>query len=108
MHAKTGTYWVDNELTGKAMLTSKAMAGYLETASGRPLVFAFFVNNVGLDAPRPGGTVSTPPPTPGAAGQAARSSTGATRDPARLPRDPPGRPRPRPKRKPGHSTEMFI
>ena len=57
-HAKTGTYWVDNELSGKAVLTSKALAGYLETASGRPLVFAFFVNNVMLDAPRPGRTVS--------------------------------------------------
>ena len=41
-HAKTGTYCVDNELTGKTVLTSKALAGYLETASGRPLVFAIF------------------------------------------------------------------
>ena len=57
-HAKTGTYWVDNELSGKALLTSKALAGYLETASGRPLVIAFFVNNVMLDAPKPGRTVS--------------------------------------------------
>jgi D-alanyl-D-alanine carboxypeptidase/D-alanyl-D-alanine-endopeptidase (penicillin-binding protein 4) len=57
-HAKTGTYWVDNELSGKALLTSKALAGYLETSSGRPLVFAFFVNNVMLDAPKPGRTVS--------------------------------------------------
>jgi D-alanyl-D-alanine carboxypeptidase/D-alanyl-D-alanine-endopeptidase (penicillin-binding protein 4) len=58
VHAKTGTYFVDNELTGKAMLTSKALAGYLETAAGRPLIIAFFVNNVGLDAPRPGHSVS--------------------------------------------------
>jgi D-alanyl-D-alanine carboxypeptidase/D-alanyl-D-alanine-endopeptidase (penicillin-binding protein 4) len=57
-HAKTGTYWVDNELSGKALLTSKALAGYLETRSGRPLVVAFFLNNVMLDAPRPGRTVS--------------------------------------------------
>lgn len=48
--AKTGTYSVDNGLTGKSVLTSKALAGYMETASGRPLVFAFFVNNVALDA----------------------------------------------------------
>jgi D-alanyl-D-alanine carboxypeptidase/D-alanyl-D-alanine-endopeptidase (penicillin-binding protein 4) len=47
--AKTGTYWVDNGLDGKAILTSKALAGYMETASGRPLVFAFFVNEVPLD-----------------------------------------------------------
>jgi D-alanyl-D-alanine carboxypeptidase/D-alanyl-D-alanine-endopeptidase (penicillin-binding protein 4) len=49
-HAKTGTYFLDNALTGKSVLTSKALAGYMETASGRPLVFAFFVNNVPLDA----------------------------------------------------------
>lgn len=46
--AKTGTYWVSNSLNGEAILTSKALAGYMETASGRPLVFAFFVNNVPL------------------------------------------------------------
>lgn len=48
--AKTGTYWVENALNDKAILTSKALAGYMETASGQPLVFAFFVNNVPLDA----------------------------------------------------------
>jgi D-alanyl-D-alanine carboxypeptidase/D-alanyl-D-alanine-endopeptidase (penicillin-binding protein 4) len=47
--AKTGTYWVDNDLDGKAILTSKALAGYMETGSARTLVFAFFVNNVPLD-----------------------------------------------------------
>ncbi|MHC5536935.1 D-alanyl-D-alanine carboxypeptidase, partial [Singulisphaera rosea] len=47
--AKTGTYWVDNGLNGKSVLLSKALAGYMETASGRPLVFAFFLNNVPLD-----------------------------------------------------------
>lgn len=51
--AKTGTYWVDNALDGTTLLTSKALAGYMETASGRPLVFAFFVNNVPLDASGP-------------------------------------------------------
>ncbi len=48
--AKSGTYWVDNALNDKAVLTSKALAGYMETAAGRPLVFAFFLNNVPLDA----------------------------------------------------------
>ena len=57
-HAKTGTYWVDNDLSGKTVLTSKALAGYLETASGRPLILAVFVNNVALDAPRADHTVS--------------------------------------------------
>jgi D-alanyl-D-alanine carboxypeptidase/D-alanyl-D-alanine-endopeptidase (penicillin-binding protein 4) len=58
VHAKTGTYWVDNELTGKALLTSKALAGYLETSSGRQLILAVFINNVMLDAPSPKQTVS--------------------------------------------------
>jgi serine-type D-Ala-D-Ala carboxypeptidase/endopeptidase (penicillin-binding protein 4) len=49
--AKTGTYSVGDALTGKTILTSKAMAGYMETASGRPLVFAFFLNNVPIEAP---------------------------------------------------------
>jgi D-alanyl-D-alanine carboxypeptidase/D-alanyl-D-alanine-endopeptidase (penicillin-binding protein 4) len=50
VRAKTGTYWVQNELNGRAVLTSKALAGYLETESGRSLVFAFFLNDVSLDA----------------------------------------------------------
>ena len=57
-HAKTGTYFVANELDGTTVLTSKALAGYLETASGRSLIFAVFVNNVPLDAPKPGRSVS--------------------------------------------------
>ena len=57
-HAKTGTYFVGNDLDGKTVLTSKALAGYMETASGRSLVFAFFVNNVPLDAPKPDRSVS--------------------------------------------------
>jgi serine-type D-Ala-D-Ala carboxypeptidase/endopeptidase (penicillin-binding protein 4) len=56
--AKTGTYFVENGLDGTIILTSKALAGYLETASGRHLVFAAFVNNVPLDAPRPGRSIS--------------------------------------------------
>ena len=47
--AKTGTYWVENGLNDKPILTSKALAGYMETSSGRPLIFAFFVNEVPLD-----------------------------------------------------------
>jgi D-alanyl-D-alanine carboxypeptidase/D-alanyl-D-alanine-endopeptidase (penicillin-binding protein 4) len=57
-HAKTGTYFVENGLDGTTILTSKALAGYLETASGRSLVFAAFVNNVPLDAPKPNRTIS--------------------------------------------------
>ena len=58
VHAKTGTFFVENDLDGKIVLTSKALAGYLETASGRSLVFAAFVNNVPLDAPRADFSVS--------------------------------------------------
>ncbi len=50
VRAKTGTFWVENGLDGKSVLTSKALAGYMETAKGRTLVFAIFVNNVPLDA----------------------------------------------------------
>jgi serine-type D-Ala-D-Ala carboxypeptidase/endopeptidase (penicillin-binding protein 4) len=57
-HAKTGTFYVENDLDGTTVLTSKALAGYLETASGRSLVFAAFVNNVPLDAPKPNRSVS--------------------------------------------------
>ncbi len=56
--AKTGTYSIENGLDGTVILTSKALAGYLETASGRRLIFAAFVNNVPLDAPRPGRSIS--------------------------------------------------
>ena len=54
-HAKTGTFWVENGLDGRPILASKALAGYLETASGRRLTFAFFVNHVPIDAI--GGTI---------------------------------------------------
>jgi D-alanyl-D-alanine carboxypeptidase/D-alanyl-D-alanine-endopeptidase (penicillin-binding protein 4) len=57
-HAKTGTFFVENDLDGTTVLTSKALAGYMETASGRSLVFAAFVNNVPLDAPRANRSVS--------------------------------------------------
>jgi serine-type D-Ala-D-Ala carboxypeptidase/endopeptidase (penicillin-binding protein 4) len=55
VRAKTGTYWVDNALDGHPVLISKALAGYLETASGKKLAFAFFVNNVPATAL--GGTI---------------------------------------------------
>lgn len=51
VRAKTGTYWVESGLTGRAVMTSKALAGYMETAAGRKLVFALFLNDVPLNAP---------------------------------------------------------
>ncbi len=48
--AKTGTYWLDNALNGKNVLTSKALAGTIDAADGRKLTFAFFLNNIPIDA----------------------------------------------------------
>ena len=50
VRAKTGTFSVGNGLTGGTVLTSKALAGYMETAKGRSLTFCFFVNDVPLGA----------------------------------------------------------
>lgn len=44
--AKTGTLSWTNSLIGNEIMTSKALSGYGETATGRQVVFAFFVNNV--------------------------------------------------------------
>ena len=46
--AKTGTLTWDNGLFGRGLCTSKALAGYLTTKSGRKLAFAAFVNGVHL------------------------------------------------------------
>jgi D-alanyl-D-alanine carboxypeptidase/D-alanyl-D-alanine-endopeptidase (penicillin-binding protein 4) len=47
--AKTGTLVWHNGLTDRQLLTSKALAGYGETKSGRKLALALFVNNVHLN-----------------------------------------------------------
>jgi D-alanyl-D-alanine carboxypeptidase/D-alanyl-D-alanine-endopeptidase (penicillin-binding protein 4) len=47
--AKTGTLLWRNTMNQRFLLTSKALAGYLTTQSGRRLVFAFFVNYTHLD-----------------------------------------------------------
>lgn len=47
--AKTGTYYLDNSMNKRILLTSKALAGYLATAGKRELIVALFVNNVHLD-----------------------------------------------------------
>ena len=46
--AKTGTLVWDNLLDETELLTSKSLAGYLATSSGRELSFAMFVNMVPL------------------------------------------------------------
>ncbi len=48
VRAKTGTLVWENTMNANVLLTSKALAGYLTTASGRKLVMAMMVNNVPL------------------------------------------------------------
>jgi len=45
VQAKTGTLYSANTMNGTTLMTSKALAGYMTTAKGRPLMFALFVNN---------------------------------------------------------------
>lgn len=48
VQAKTGTLVWDNLLLDRGLLTSKAIAGYLTTKSGKRYAFAVFVNGVHL------------------------------------------------------------
>jgi len=61
--AKTGTLVWDNLLVDRGLLTSKALAGYMTTVSGRKLAFAAFVNGVhmkdGVDTKRVGRDLGT-------------------------------------------------
>jgi D-alanyl-D-alanine carboxypeptidase/D-alanyl-D-alanine-endopeptidase (penicillin-binding protein 4) len=51
VQAKTGTYFIDNVMNNRYVMTSKALAGYVSTAKNRKLAFALFVNNVHLEKP---------------------------------------------------------
>lgn len=51
VRAKTGTLSWKNTMNDSHLLTSKALAGYLTTASNRKLAFAMFVNNTHLAKP---------------------------------------------------------
>ena len=61
VQAKTGTLSWENTMNGRYLLTSKALAGYMTTATGRKLTFAMFVNlthlNKGSDTVREGRTL---------------------------------------------------
>ena len=58
VQAKTGTLVWDNVLNDRGLITSKALAGYLTTASGKRVAFAAFVNGVhgrdGVDSKKVG------------------------------------------------------
>ena len=49
VQAKTGTYFWENTLNQRYLLTSKSLAGYLQGASGRPLAFALFLNRAHIE-----------------------------------------------------------
>ena len=46
VQAKTGTMFWHNRMNGGSILTSKSVAGYMTTSSGRRLAFAVFINNL--------------------------------------------------------------
>jgi len=53
VHAKTGTYVAYDELNKKLMVTGKGLAGYMETANGKHLVLALYVNMVSVAPDEP-------------------------------------------------------
>jgi D-alanyl-D-alanine carboxypeptidase/D-alanyl-D-alanine-endopeptidase (penicillin-binding protein 4) len=55
VYAKTGTLTWDDIMNGRTLLTSKALAGTMTTASGRSLIVALYVNGV----PLPKGVTAT-------------------------------------------------
>ena len=61
--AKTGTLSWENLLFDRSLCTSKALGGYLTTATGKRLAFAAFINGVhlkdGIDAKRLGSDLGT-------------------------------------------------
>jgi len=50
VRAKTGTYWWQDSLNDRRILTSKALAGYIKSAKDRDLVFAIYLNYVHLSS----------------------------------------------------------
>jgi D-alanyl-D-alanine carboxypeptidase/D-alanyl-D-alanine-endopeptidase (penicillin-binding protein 4) len=53
VHAKTGTYGTYDALNRKEMVTGKGLAGYMETADGRHLALALYVNLVSVSREDP-------------------------------------------------------
>jgi len=48
VHAKTGTFGMEDALNRRGLLTAKGLAGYVTSADGRHLAFAIYVNNVSI------------------------------------------------------------
>ena len=51
--AKTGTYAAGDSLNNNLLVTGKGLAGYMETAQGENLAFAFYVNMVSVSKDDP-------------------------------------------------------
>jgi N-acyl-D-amino-acid deacylase len=48
VHAKTGTYGTEDALNKNLMVTGKGLSGYMDTASGKHLILALYVNMVAV------------------------------------------------------------
>jgi dihydroorotase/N-acyl-D-amino-acid deacylase len=56
VHAKTGTYGLYDALNKKLMVTGKGLAGYMDTAGGKHLILALYVNMVSVPSDDPDAT----------------------------------------------------
>ena len=83
--AQAGTAWTVDASSGRPLLLSKSLAGYMETASGRDLAFAFFVNRVPTG---PAGPADRQVTSLSAARAPRRPLRGLLRRPARPPTSP--------------------
>jgi D-alanyl-D-alanine carboxypeptidase/D-alanyl-D-alanine-endopeptidase (penicillin-binding protein 4) len=48
VHAKTGTFSVNDPLNRRLLVTGKGLAGYMKTRKGERLAFAIYINNVSV------------------------------------------------------------
>ncbi len=53
IHAKTGTYDVDDALNKNLLVTGKGLAGYMETSNGQHFAFALYANMVSVTTDDP-------------------------------------------------------
>jgi D-alanyl-D-alanine carboxypeptidase/D-alanyl-D-alanine-endopeptidase (penicillin-binding protein 4) len=50
VHAKTGTYAVEDPLNRTLLIEGKGLAGYMSTASGKKLIVVVYANNVAVSS----------------------------------------------------------